>query len=69
MMNWYRKAQEREYPVAAAVVAAGKVFTGRHHGEALEKAMEADRALFNFSSFLYQREMAGRFLQEKQLSK
>ena len=41
-LNWYKKAQkqEREYPVAAAIVAAGKVFTGRYHGEAIQKAME-----------------------------
>lgn len=46
-MNWYKRAKEespepeREYPVAAAILASGKIFTGRHHGEALEKAKAA----------------------------
>jgi len=35
------KISDREYPVAAAIVADGKVFIGRHHGEAILKGVEA----------------------------
>jgi len=41
-MNWYKKAQkEREYPVAAVVIADNIKFEGRTHGEAIQKAIKA----------------------------
>jgi len=42
-MNWYKKAQQkdREYPVAAAILADGKIFEGRSHWEAIQKAIKA----------------------------
>ena len=41
-LNWYKKAQEdREYPVAAVVVADGIKFEGRTHGEAIQKGKDA----------------------------
>jgi len=43
-MNWYKKAQKREYPVAAVVIALGKIFEGRNHGEAIKKAIDSGYA-------------------------
>jgi len=48
-MNWYKKAQEkekekakeREYPVAAVIIADEIKFEGRTHGEAIQKAIDA----------------------------
>ena len=57
-MNWYKKAQalqqtqEREYPVAAAVMAGGRIFEGRHHGEAVKKAIDAGFATHDENGYL-----------------
>lgn len=52
-MNWYKKAKkDREYPIAAAIVAAGKVFTGRHHGEAIQKAIDEGFAVRDEDGYL-----------------
>jgi hypothetical protein len=40
IMNWYKKAKEREYPVAAVISAAGRLFEGRTHSDALQKALD-----------------------------
>ena len=45
-MNWYKKAKEREYPVAAVVSAAERLFEGRTHAEALKKALDYGYAMF-----------------------
>jgi len=55
-MNWYKIAKEdREYPVAAAVIADGKVFQGRLHGEAIAKALAAGYAIKNKDGYLEDR--------------
>lgn len=46
-MNWYKKAKEREYPVAAVVSAAERLFEGRSHPEALQKALNSGYAMFD----------------------
>lgn len=52
-MNWYKKSQvEREYPVAAVVVASGKIFEGRNHGEAIKKALDAGYAIKTKDGYL-----------------
>ena len=41
-MNWYKKAQitqEKEYPVAAVIIADNRQFEGRTHFEAIQKAI------------------------------
>jgi hypothetical protein len=51
--SWYKKAQvEREYPVAAVVVAAGEIFEGRNHGEAIKKALDAGYAIKTKDGYL-----------------
>lgn len=57
-MNWYKKAQEvieREYPVAAVVRADGRIFEGRHHGEAVQKAIDAGYATRDEDGYLVDR--------------
>lgn len=54
-MNWYKIAQEREYPIAAAVIADGKVFEGHHHGEAIQKAIDQGYALRDKDGYLVDR--------------
>ena len=54
-MNWYKIAQEREYPIAAAVIADGKVFEGHHHGEAIQKAIDQGYALHDKDGYLVDR--------------
>jgi len=46
-MNWYKKAKEREFPVAAVISAAGRLFEGRFHGEALKKAIDSGYAMYD----------------------
>jgi len=33
--------EDREYPIAAAIIASKKLFKGRTHGEAIQKAIDA----------------------------
>jgi len=40
MKSWYRMSKDREYPVAAVVIADEIVYKGKTHGEALQKAKE-----------------------------
>lgn len=44
-MNWYKQSkksqEDREYPVAAVVIADGIKFEGRTHGEAIQKGKDA----------------------------
>ena len=47
---------EREYPVAAAIVADGKVFQGRHHGEAIQKAIDEGYVIRTEDGYLQDRE-------------
>ena len=50
-LNWYKQAlaesKDREYPVAAVVSAAGRLFEGRTHPDALQKAIDAGYADFD----------------------
>jgi predicted GNAT family acetyltransferase len=61
-MNWYKKAQlaqqiqvDREYPVAAAIIAADRIFEGRNHGEAIKKAIEMGYAKYDEDGYLVDR--------------
>jgi len=47
---------EREYPVAAVVVAGGKAFEGRNHGEAIQKALDAGYARKTEEGYLEDKE-------------
>jgi len=50
-MNWYKKARaaDAEYPVAAAIIAADKIFEGKSHFDALQKAIKEGYARKNKS--------------------
>ena len=44
--------QDREYPIAAAIVASGKIFTGKHHGEAIQRAIDEGFAIRDKDGYL-----------------
>ena len=55
-MTWHKAEKtEREYPVAAAIVADGKVFQGRFHGEAILKGIEAGYVIKSKEGYLEDR--------------
>ncbi|MFA7219098.1 MAG: hypothetical protein WC119_01040 [Synergistaceae bacterium] len=47
MKSWYKTSKDREYPIAAAIYAGGKFFTGRNHAEALQNAIQEGYAIIN----------------------